>query len=406
MSVFDLLRSAWRSLIRTKSRSLLTMLGMIIGVSSVILVLSIGESAQRYIVDQVSVFGSDLLQIANGPKESGANSTPSLFVKESLTMKDYQKLTAEPWVRRIVAGVSQDDLASVNGEDVSVQVAGTTPDEVEMYSLDLAQGYFFTQEDVDARGHVAVLGSEVAETGFGRDNPLGKSIKIGQGRYRIIGVMAPQGTQSFQNLDKKVYLPVTTVMDLYNRTYLMGISLKTDLPVNDASRRIEDVLRSAHKIERTTDDDFHVQTQEDAIRSTTQITSILQILLASIAAISLVVGGIGIMNIMYVSVTERIREIGLRKAIGARPSDILRQFLMEAVLLTTIGGLIGLTVGISFAWLAIFVISSFQSGWTFLVSTQGIGMGLGVSMAIGVLFGWAPARRAASLSPIEALRHE
>lgn len=406
MKITDLIGSAFKSLLRAGSRSVLTMLGIVIGILSVILVLSIGEAAQRYIIDQVAVFGSDLVQIANGPKEPSAGSTPTAFVRQSLTFKDYQDLQRAPWVTEVVAGVTLNDVARINGDDVAVSVAGTSPDELAIYGLQVAQGQFFTETELDGRARVAVLGWKIAKSAFGQEDPIGKTISLNKQLFRITGVMEEAGTKSFQDLDKRVYIPVSSALDVYNRKFVQGISLKTDLALSDAIRRTEEFVRDRHNITDVKDDDFHIQTQDDAIRNTQQITSILQILLASIAAISLVVGGIGIMNIMYVTVTERIKEIGLRKSIGARRGDILGQFLVEAVVLTTLGGMIGIILGIGLTWLAITIISSFQSGWTFGISSRGVILGLGVSTAIGIVFGYAPARRAAALSPIEALRHE
>jgi ABC-type antimicrobial peptide transport system permease subunit len=250
------------------------------------------------------------------------------------------------------------------------------------------------------------LGATIARTAFGQEDPLGKNITFNKQSFRIIGVMELAGTKSFQDLDKRIYVPVSAAMDVYNRRFVQGISLKTDLALSDAIRRTEDFMRERHNISDPKDDDFHMQTQDDAIRNTQQITGILQILLASIAAISLVVGGIGIMNIMYVNVTERIHEIGLRKSIGAQKKHILAQFLVEAVMLTALSGCLGIILGIGLTWLAIQIISSFQAGWTFGISGSGVALGLIVSTAIGLIFGYAPARRASALRPMEALRHE
>lgn len=408
MSISDLVKSSLESLVRTKARSGLTMLGIVIGIMAVILMLSIGEAAQRYILAQVSAFGSDVIFVVNGPKEQEGQ--PSLFVQESLTYKDMRKLRSLPWVSMVVGAVTQSEQVIVGSYDAKLSLIGTTPDEIRFNDRKLLKGNFFEWTDVDEGARVVVLGYDVADGAFGQEDPIGKSIKLGGQSFRVVGVMQKAGTVAYQNVDKQVYIPVTAAINLFNKKYLSRIQVKPTVSVEAARIRLEDQLRDLHNIDNPTGipskDDFHITTQKDAMESASQITGILQILLTSIAAISLIVGGIGIMNIMYVSVTERIKEIGLRKAIGAQQGDILGQFLVEAVLLTTLGGIIGIALGISLAWLAIQIISSFQSGWTFAVSTRGVGLGLVVSAAIGIVFGYFPARRAAKLHPIEALRFE
>lgn len=406
MHLADLFMSASQSIRRTRSRSAMTMLGIVIGVMSVILVLSIGEAAQRYILGQVSSLGSDLITIQNGSPNPAARDVPTAFVKEVLTIEDFRKLRAQSWMEQITGALAQSDTVIANGQENRVQVFGTTEDEMALYGTNIGEGVFLSRDDVDSRSRVAVLGSDIVKKSFGQESPLGRLVKIGTLQFRVIGVMEPAGTRSFQNLDQNIYIPVTAALDLYHKKYLSSISARTSLPLTQSKRLMEDILRDQHHIEKASDDDFRVTTQADAAESASQITNILQILLTSIAAISLVVGGIGIMNIMYVAVTERTREIGLRKAIGARRGDILSQFLTEAVFLTTLGGIIGVVIGIGLTWLAINVINSFQGGWTFEVSTRGILLGVLVSSAIGIVFGYAPARKASSLRPIEALRKE
>ncbi len=408
MTTNDLIQSSLQSLARTKARSILTMLGIVIGVMSVILMLSVGEAAQRYILAQISSFGSDTMFVANGPETDQGQ--PSLFVKESLTMKDVKKLQSVPWIAMIVGKLSQDDQVTAGGFTTNAQVVGTMPDEIRLNDIQTRAGVFFQSSAVDGNAKEAVLGNDIATTAFGAEDPIGKSIKISNSNFRVVGVMAKSGTKGFQNVDTQVYIPVTTAMDLYNKKYVSMISLRPTVPLAEAKNRIQILLRERHGIDNPegilSKDDFHLMTQEDLIRSADTITNILQILLVSIAAISLIVGGIGIMNIMYVSVTERTHEIGLRKAVGARSRDVLRQFLVEAIVQTMIGGIIGTALGVGLSWLGIQIISSFQSGWEFSMSWNGVFLGISVSALIGVTFGYFPARRAAFLHPIDALRFE
>lgn len=408
MFVQDLARSAFESLRRTKGRSALTMVGIVIGIMSVILMLSIGQAAERYILSQISALGSDVVFVNNGSK--AREGEPSLFVKSSLTEKDVRKIRQQPWVTQVAGKVLQSDRVTSDGVDALVQVVGTTPDEQVLSDVRPVQGTFFSSASVESRAREAVLGHAIADALYGLNDPVGRSLKINNVSYRVIGVMSKEGSKSFQNIDKQIYIPFTAALDTYNRTHLSSIAVKTTLQVTDAKRRLTDVLRDSHDIDNPNDDpkddDFNVTTQEDAVKSASQITDILQILLISIAAISLLVGGIGIMNIMYVSVTERIKEIGLRKSIGARYQDILRQFLLEAVVLTTLGGVFGSVLGLSLSWLAIQAINTFQGGWVFAVSWGSVGLSIGVSGAIGLAFGYFPARKAAKLHPIEALRFE
>ncbi len=408
MFVRDLLRSSFESLRRTKSRSALTMIGIVIGILSVILMLSIGQAAERYILSQISALGSDIVFVNNGSKEREGE--PSLFVKQSLAEKDVRRIRQQAWVTQVAGKLLQSDRIAGEGIEVSAQVVGTTADEQVLSDIRPVKGVFFSSAAVDSRSREAVLGYEIADTLYGFNDPIGRTVKINNVSYRVVGVIGKEGSKSFQNLDKQVYIPFTAALDTYNRRFLSSIAVKTTVPVNDAKLRLTEVMRDSHNIDNPDDDakkdDFNVTTQEDAVKSASQITDILKILLISIAAISLLVGGIGIMNIMYVSVTERIKEIGLRKSIGAREADILNQFLLEAIVLTTLGGVIGSVLGIGLSWLAIQAINSFQSGWTFAVSWSSVALSIGVSGAIGLVFGYFPARKAAKLRPIEALRFE
>lgn len=411
MKLLDLGRLSYAALLINKARSFLTMLGIVIGISSVILMLGVGQSAQQYLLSQVASFGSDLIFVGNGRGDQKAGGPPSAGIKESLTAKDFKDLAALPWIAGNDADVITNDLISYGGQDRFTGVAGVAPGEATIFNLNLSAGRFISDDDVDSRSRVIVLGKDIASTVFGEENPIGKLVKINRTSFRVIGVLSPAGTRFFSNVDAQVYIPYTAFFDAYNKNRLNFIAIKAgDVRPEEAKNRIRVVLRENHNIDNPNDDlskdDFRLSSQEDTAKSVGTISGILQTLLGSIASISLLVAGVGIMNIMYVTVTERTREIGLRKAIGANRRDILGQFLAEAVLLTIVAGLIGSVFGVAISWLAIKIISSFQSGWMFIIPWNGVAIGFGVSTAIGVIFGYFPARRAAKMSPIEALRYE
>lgn len=410
MKLRDILPMAFSSLTRNKSRTVLTMLGLVIGIMSVILMLSIGQAAERFLLNQIaSSFSSDMIFAQNGRgAESGG--PPSPTQKKSLTDKDVESLEDQSWLRVVEPFIVQSDLATFEGDSRRVSLNGVTEQSLEIYPDRPETGRFVEASDVDGRARVVVLGRAVALDLFPNTEPIGKSVRIGKRNYRVIGVMEKGGTRFFTNVDDQVYIPVSTAMDAYNRKNVDFIAMKTDLSINEAKDRIRDVLRDNHNIDNPNDDlakdDFRLGAQADAAQSAGQIGLILQVLLGSIAAISLLVGGIGIMNIMYVTVTERTSEIGLRKAIGARPADILKQFLAEAIVVTALGGLIGIALGVVFSFLGITALASYQAGWSYDFPTDAIILSFSVSAIIGIVFGFFPARRAAKLSPMEALRYE
>jgi putative ABC transport system permease protein len=406
MSFRDLIMSSIKSLRRGGSRSFLSILGIVIGIASVILILSISEAGQRFIIDQVTSFGADLIFVENGSPNEIEEFSSQLFPKQVLSVRDYKKLRSKEWMRLITPMILQQDTVNYHGETMNMETVGTSEDELETYDANLTAGNFITLEDEDAHRRVVIIGSDIATKLFGYEDPVGKSLELGKQNFRIIGVLEPTGTRFLREVDKQAFIPYTTAMDIYGLDYLMAMVFKTSLPVDEAADQIRITIREMHDIDDPKNDDFRVYTAEDTAEITQQMTLALQIFLVAVAAISLVVGGIGIMNIMYVSVTERTKEIGLLKAIGAQTGAILKQFLIESLLLTLIGGMIGMLLGITLTWIAIKIILIYQEGWSFEISQMGIFLGIGFSTAIGVIFGYAPAKRAASISPIEALRYE
>ncbi|HPN14918.1 MAG TPA: ABC transporter permease [bacterium] len=413
MKFTDVIKISLDNLVRNRRRAALTMLGIVIGVMSVILMLSVGQAAENYILSQVSSFGSDLLIVRNGPGDGGTGSgPPTMTVKQTLTLKDYEKLKKQSWVSAINASVISDFLVEYEASTITTRISGVSPDDMLIFNTTLSQGSFISQDAFDSAAKVAVLGKDVANDLFGQEDPINKRIKIQKKAYRVIGVMNEAGTRFFTNLDKSVYVPTTALMQDTNKDRLQFMYLKiSGLETDEAKERIRVLLRENHNLDNPegdlSKDDFFIAGQEDTAAAAGMIGSILQVLLASIAAISLVVGGVGIMNIMFVTVTERTREIGLRKALGAKKADIRSQFLYEAIMLCLTGGLIGVAAGIGLSWSGIKLLQELQSpNWIFTIPMDGVVMGLTVSTLIGVVFGYFPAKRASDLDPIEALQYE
>lgn len=391
------------TLVANKLRSSLTMLGIIIGNASVIALVGIGQGAQRLASEQFEALGPNLLFIVPGSQETRRT---VLDMPKTLVLEDAQAIAKQvPSVQEVAPQINSRLLVTYRNRNTNTAVTGTTPEFLSVRNYDVARGRFITQLDLDRNNQVVALGADVANKLFGTSNPIGQTVRIKNTSFQVIGVMAAKGAFLGDNQDDTVLIPLTTMANrLVGRTSPYGtevtfisVSAKNQDSIGAAKFQIENLLRLRHKI--TNEDDFTVRTQKDVLQIVDTITSGLTLLLAAIAAISLLVGGIGVMNIMLVSVTERTQEIGLRKAIGAQERDILIQFLIEAVILSAAGGIIGTVLGISVIQV-VAMASPLKAG----ISPVAIVLAVSVSGGIGLFFGVVPARRAAKLDPIVALR--
>ena len=416
--LFDSLRVAVDGLLTNKMRSALTMLGVIIGVGAVIALLSIGEGAQASITEQITSVGVNLLFVMPGATNEGGRVAGASGSAATLTSEDAAAIADPgnvPDARIVAPEYSRSTQVIFGNSNVNTSVLGTTPDYAQAFELEMTRGRFIEDKDVDKRATVAVLGYETAQDLFGAFDPVGQKIKValpGEGSARValtvVGVVAEQGGSGFGSTDDRVYVPISTAQTrLFNARNPRGELMVTRINVVAASEDrtkaaqddISDLLRRRHEVD--SEDDFTVINQADLLSMASEVTGILTAFLGAIAGVSLLVGGIGIMNIMLVSVTERTREIGIRKAVGARRADIVLQFLLEAVMLSLLGGVLGILLGVGLAQLV-----SLTGLISPLVTPSSVLLALGFSAAVGMFFGIYPASRAGQLNPIEALRYE
>ena len=414
MLISDSFKTALNGLRYAKVRSLLTMLGIVIGISSVIVLMSIGKSAERLIIDQVQNIGSNLVFVVPGAtKGSRFASPPSVqgIIIKTLDERDAEALRREPSIKSVAPEVRGQGKIIFENNDATITYEGTSHDFFAMRNFSVMKGRVFSSSDGSSLNRVVVLGNELAGTLFGGRDPIGKTIRLKNLNFQVIGVLEKKGLGPFGiDQDNLAIIPIAVAqkqmlgINYYN---VINFQVEESYDVGFAVSRATSILRQNHRVTDPDKDDFTIRTQEDALETLGSITTVLTLFLTSVAFISLLVGGIGIMNIMLVSVIERTKEIGLRKAVGATDKDILRQFLFESVILTLVGGLAGIFLGAVVIVILYFVLSYFlPTGWAFALPLSAIGFSVLVAGVTGLIFGIYPARQAAKKNPIEALRYE
>ncbi len=403
----ELIWESFNTLALNKVRTGLAMLGVIIGIGSVIGLMGLGQASQRSVENRIKSLGSNLLTIMPGAiKDKGirgaAGGKKTLTYNDAQAIKNSSKIKT---VKNVTAEYGERTQVIAGKNNTNTQVSGVTPEYLTVRNLDLASGSFINEQHLNLMSKVAVLAPQTAIDLFGEGaNPIGRTIRIKGISFKVIGLTETKGGSGFSNQDDRIYVSLTTAQKLiFGVDYLSAIYIEavSDKLMNEARDDVGYFLLARHKIKDATQADFSIMSQEDILGTANQVTGTFTALLSGIAAISLLVGGIGIMNIMLVTVTERTREIGLRKALGAKRKTITTQFLLEATMITIIGGVLGVVLGI----IVSFLLSRFMN-LPFVFSLPSVFLAFGVSAIIGILFGWYPAQKAAKLQPIEALRYE
>ncbi|MDE6564408.1 MAG: ABC transporter permease [Muribaculaceae bacterium] len=405
MNIANLLKIALKALNNNKLRCFLTMLGIIIGVASVITMLAIGQGSKNSIKEQISEMGSNMIMIHPGNMQRGGV-RQSADNMQTLEVADYEALQELPGIAAISPSVNSSGQLVIGNNNYPSSIYGITPDYLEIRKLKVKDGSMFTEHDIKSAAKVCILGKTVVDNLFPNgDDPIGRVIRFGKIPLTVIGVLESKGTNSMgQDQDDVVLAPYTTVMKrILAIDYIQGIfaSATDEDHTEETIDAVTEVLRTRHKIKEDADNDFEIRSQQELSQMMNSTSDMMTVLLACIAGISLLVGGIGIMNIMYVSVTERTREIGLRMSIGARGIDILSQFLIEAVIISVSGGVIGIFVGVLASWLVNVI-----AHWPVYIQLYSVVLSFAVCTITGVFFGWYPAQKAANLDPIEAIRYE
>jgi putative ABC transport system permease protein len=405
-----LFNSAVRTLKANRNRTFLTILGIVIGISSVIVIMSVGAGAQSLLFNQFASVGTNLIGITPGySDEKGPPASAMGVVITTLKNSDAEALKKIKEVEAVTAYVRGVDTAQYQNQKMDITFSGVTADYPKVEKAEVELGSFFDEGQDREMARVAVLGWEVWQQLFNGDNPIGEHVKIKNESFDVIGVLKKRGTQAFENKDDMVFVPLNTAQKLLlgiDHVSMIRLAVINDSEVPAALEEIKAVLRERHEIGPGMSDDFSARAAIQGLDALKQVTNALKFFLAGMAAISLIVGGVGIMNIMLVAVNERTREIGLRKAIGATSGNIQAQFLVEAATVTVLGGIIGIIFGFLISAMVALVAKYLGYAWDLVVTIPSILMGVGVAAGVGILFGWYPAKKAAGLEPVEALRYE
>ncbi len=414
LKIFFPVRLAYRSLETNRGRTILTIIGIIIAIAAVIIVMSAGESVKGLVLEELEAFGSDYIQIEIRTPNTKKNSIENAMgiatgiQVTTLKTKDAEAVAKLPNIKNYYSGIMGQGVVSYLNQNKIINLLGVSSGFIEIDRSRVAQGRFFNEIEDAQLARVVVLGSKTAESLFGSQNPLNRKIKIGRQKFKVIGVLAERGGGFGLNFDDFIFLPVKTAQKLVigvDHVFWITAQVKNSEIQDQTAEKIISLLRLRHNINDPADDDFSVTTMAEAREIIDTIFGGINLLLIAIAAISLIVGGVGIMNIMYVSVAERTFEIGLRKAVGARPAEILWQFLWEAITVTLIGGVIGITLGVAAALIITLAAGQFGYSWNFYLPPESIVLAFGFSAAVGLIFGYYPARKAAQMNPVTAIRY-
>lgn len=412
MDIFEAINSSWKMIFRNKMRSFLTMLGIIIGVMAVIVVMSVGSGAESLILNEVKSIGSNLVSVLPGKSEEKGPPTSAFgIIITSLKYEDGQALIESNYssIEALAMYVKGNDRISWEDKKADTNFNGVNTEYLSVENATIEKGRFFTKDEELSQSRVVVLGGSIAEKLFGDQNPIGERIKIKKSNFTIIGVLKKKGGGLTQNQDEEIFVPIKTAQNILlgiDYISLMRIKVDEEKNIDKTINYVESFLRDRHNIDNPKDDDFTVSSVQEALDALGSITMAIRFFLIAVSAISLIVGGFGIMNIMLATVEERINEIGLRKAVGAKNYHITLQFLLETVTITFFSGIIGIILGLIISFLVALVAQSMGFKWDLVISIPSIIVASFVSISVGIIFGLSPAKKASKLNPIEALRYE